>query len=106
MGEKVNKHIHSHIGNPTTFAKNENCWKQLVTGFEKLEIAEDDLTFIAKAEAKQTQKDASKEQSALNALLDEVTISQIDPDTWTQIRQFIGNRMSPSKNNDIEKLRP
>ena len=23
----------------------------------------------------------------------------------TQIRQFIGNRMSPSKNNDIEKLR-
>ena len=76
-----------------------------MTGFEKLEIAEDDLTFIAKAEAKQTQKDASKEQSALNALLDEVTISQIDPDTWTQIRQFIGNRMSPSKNNDIEKLR-
>jgi len=104
VSEKVNNHIHSHIGNPTTFAKGESCWKQLVDAFDKLDLAEDNLTFVAAEQAKQTEKEASEEQSALNALSDEVTISQIDRDSWIQIRQFIGNRMSPSKNNDIEKL--
>lgn len=105
IAEDVNDHILSYAGNPTTYAKSENCWKQLIQNFETMSLEEDGEIFISASKATQIQKDADKEQKALNALSSEVALFSIHPDCWVDIKSFIGARMSPSKNSDIEKLK-
>ena len=105
IAEDVNDHILSYAGNPTTYAKSENCWKQLIQNFETMTLEEDGEIFISASKATQIQKNADKEQKALNALSSEVALFSIHPDCWVDIKSFIGARMSPSKNSDIEKLK-
>lgn len=105
VAEDVNKHLLSYAGNPTTYAKSENCWKDLISKFDLMALKEGNEIFISSSKASALQKAAEKDQKSINDFVSEFTLYDIHPDCWQDIKLFIGAQMSDSKNVDIEKLR-
>jgi hypothetical protein len=105
IAEDVNSHLLSYAGNPTTYAKNIQCWKDILEQFETLTHNEDGNIFISAEKAAAIENEAEEEQGALDEINNEIVLFSIHPDCWIEIKSFIGNKMSPSKNADIEKLR-
>ena len=105
IGDEINKYITSYSGNPTTFAKRESCWTELIESFPILELKEDNNLFISVEKAIQIEKTAETEQRELDALNKEVILFSIHPDCWLDIKEFSGPKISPSKDADIQKLR-
>jgi len=105
IAEDINTHLLSYAGNPTTYAKNINCWKDILERFELLSLSVDENIFISIEQANKVVGEAKEEQGALNELTNEIVLLSIHPECWIEIKNFIGNKMSPSKNTDIEKLR-
>jgi hypothetical protein len=105
IAEDVNSHLLSYAGNPTTYAKNIQCWKDILEKFEPLTHNEDGNIFISAEKAASIENEAEEEQGALDEITNEIVLFSIHPDCWNEIKNFIGNKMSPSKNADIEKLR-
>ena len=105
IGEDVNSHLLSYAGNPTTYAKNIQCWKDILEQFEILTHTDDGNIFISEEQASAIENEAEEEQGALDEINNEIVLFSIHPDCWNEIKNFIGNKMSPSKYADIEKLR-
>ena len=105
LAGSVNDHLGKHIGNPTTYAKGEQCWEDMLSKFDVLSLSEIPGIIISQATADELNQAAEEEQDALDDLVDEVTLISIHPDCWINIKEFIGRQMSESKHNDIEKLR-
>ena len=105
VAEEVNRHLLAYAGNPTTYAKSEKCWKEMINSFDMLDIQEDDQIFLSSEKANKIDEEAKQEQGALNELTNEVILWSIHPDCWLEIKKFNGRKMSESKNSDIEKLR-
>ncbi len=105
VAESVNAHLLGYAGNPTTYAKNEQCWRNMLENFDILSLSELPGTIVAKDFADKIRAEAEKERAILEDLVDEVKLLSIHPDCWSNIKTFIGRQMSEGKNNDIEKLR-
>ena len=105
IGEDVNSHLLSYAGNPTTYAKNIQCWKDIIERFETQNYSDDGKIFISVEKAASIKDEAEEEQGALDEINNEIILFSIHPDCWNEIKNFIGDKMSPSKYADIEKLR-
>ena len=79
--------------------------KDILEQFEILTHTDDGNIFISEEQASAIENEAEEEQGALDEINNEIVLFSIHPDCWNEIKNFIGNKMSPSKYADIEKLR-
>ncbi len=105
IAEDVNAHIMKQRGNPTTYAKNENCWKDIKSNFSPLVFQEESGFLIPIEEAERKKSDGKKERKKTTEVATEIEVLTIHPDCWLEIKRFMGQSLSEMKNNDIEKLR-
>ena len=62
IAEDVNTHIMNYPGNPTTYAKNENCWKELKSNFSPLVFQEESNILITLEDAERKRSDGKKDR--------------------------------------------
>ena len=105
VAEDVNSHLLNYAGNPTTYAKSEQCWRDMLNNFNILSLSALPGIIIEKEVADEIAAEAEIERERLDELVDEVKLLSIHPDCWSNIKLFMGTQMSEGKNNDIEKLR-
>jgi len=106
FAEQINTHLQSFEGNPTTYAKSERCWKELISKLHVEILQADGKNFIDVSEIKSAEGAAKKEQKKINKLLKEINLYQIDKNSWEEIYNFMlkYNKMSPNKDRLIRSL--
>ena len=104
VAKKVYDHLADHQGNPTTYSKGKTCWANMQGVLDEIPLDLRIGVLLDIDEIKRLRKEPEDEEGDMTEAEWEIYLTQIDNNTWAQIRDYIGDKMTPTLNGFITKL--